>query len=496
MFDTASASNGVQLALLEGQLLTRENRPRDFHRASGAVTIWHPGRPRMNIDQRLRMLTRSLALAGVLCVTAACSAQADGPQTVGPEATVGPVVNVMTLQPQRIMLTTEVPGHTAAFLQAEVRPQVTGTILQRQFEEGADVRAGQVLYEIDPLPYRVAFNSAKAGLSLAEAIAARLRARRSEDLRVTERQDDDRDAKYKWALEDVVKARAALHKARIDLAATRITAPISGRIGRSTVTSGDSVTAGQPTPLATVLQIDLIYVDVTMASTDIQHVMQERTRGKQQQAGTAPAQVWLRLSDSSGYAYAGKLQFSEVSAHDGTGSVTVKAVFPNPEGQLLPGMSVRVQVPEGVRDQALLVPQNSVIRDTTGQARVLVVGTNNRIEVRPVTLERIAGDLWLIGTGLKAGERIVANGLQRVRPGHHRPPGALSRERVAVAWLRTDPLTSGSSVAASARPPVAMRPAEAMIRADIVGSASGMTARSADCDNLQGSRCRRNGWPR
>jgi membrane fusion protein (multidrug efflux system) len=197
------------------------------------------------------------------------------------------------------MLTTEVPGHTSAFLRAEVRPQVTGTVLQRQFEEG------QVLYQIDPLTYQVAFNSAKAGLSLAEALAARLRVRRPADPKAIEQQDDDTDAEYKWAQADVVAARAALDRARIDLAAARITAPISGRIGRSTVTSGDVVTAGQPTPLATVLQIDPIYVDVTMSSTDIQHVMQERTSGKQQQAGTAPAQVWLRLSDGIEYAYAG-----------------------------------------------------------------------------------------------------------------------------------------------------------------------------------------------
>jgi membrane fusion protein, multidrug efflux system len=293
-------------------------------------------RPPMSIDQR-RMSARSLTLTGILCITAACSGQADAPQTVGPE------VDVMTLQPQSTMLTTEVPGHTSAFLRAEVRPQVTGAVLQRQFEEGTDVRAGQVLYQIDPQTYQVAFNSAKAGLALAEALAARLRVRRPADPKAIEQQDDDTDVEYKLAQADVVAAREALDRARIDLAATRITAPISGRIGRSTVTSGDLVTAGQPTPLATVLQIDPIYVDVTMSSTDIQHVMQERTSGKQQQAGAAPAQVWLRLSDGIEYAYAGKLQFPEVPTLVGKDSVIVRAVFPNPEGLLLPGMSVRLQ---------------------------------------------------------------------------------------------------------------------------------------------------------
>jgi membrane fusion protein, multidrug efflux system len=365
----------------------------------------------MNIDLSLKVLARGLVLPGILCAIVACREQADVPQTVGPE------VDVMTLQPQSIMLATEVPGRTSAFLQAEVRPQVTGTILVRQFEEGTNVKAGQVLYQIDPLTYQVAFNSAKAGLSLAEALAARLRALRPRDGEATEQQDGDADAEYKWALEDVVKTRAALDKARTDLAATRIAAPISGRIGLSTVTSGNVVGAGQPTPLATISQIDPICVDVMMSSTAVLHAMQERTSGKQQQAASALAQVWLRLSDGVEYAHAGKIEFSEVPLAAGTGSVTVRAVFPNPEGELLPGMSVRVQVQEGVRNQALLVPQRSVIRDTTGQATVLVVGFDNRVEVRSVIIERVVGDQWLIGAGLQAGERIVAAGFQRVRPG-------------------------------------------------------------------------------
>jgi membrane fusion protein (multidrug efflux system) len=355
----------------------------------------------MNIGLSRKVLARGLVLPGILCVIAACKEQAAVPQTAGPE------VDVMTLQPQSIMLATEVPGRTSAFLQAEVRPQVSGTILERQFEEGTNVKAGQVLYQIDPRTYQVAFNSAKAGLSLAEALAARLRTR----------QDGAADDEYKWALEDVVKTRAALDKARTDLAATRIAAPISGRIGISTVNSGNEVGAGQPTALAIISQIDPICVDVTMSSTAVLHAMQERTSGTQQQATSVLAQVWLRLSDGVEYVQAGKLEFSEVPPAAGTGSVTVRAVFPNPEGELLPGMSVRVQVQEGVRSQALLVSQRSVIRDTTGQATVLVVGSDNRVEVRSVVIERVVGDQWLIGAGLQAGERIVVAGFQRVRPG-------------------------------------------------------------------------------
>ena len=220
------------------------------------------------------------------------------------------------------------------------------------------------------------------------------------------------DAEYKWAQEDVVKAHAAMDKARIELAATRVRAPISGRIGRSTVTAGDLVGPGQLTPLATVVQVDPIYVNMTLSSTDILHAMQERMSGKQQ---TAPPQVRLRLSDGDEYAYAGKLEFLQVLAVAGAGSVTVRAVFPNPEGKLLPGLSVRVQVQEGVRNQALLVPQRSVIRNTTGLASVLVVGSNNRVESRPVTTERLVGDQWLIGAGLQADERIVVDARRRVK---------------------------------------------------------------------------------
>jgi membrane fusion protein (multidrug efflux system) len=359
----------------------------------------------------LKGLATYLTAAGVLCITAACRGQADAPQAVRPE------VDVISLRPQSIMLTTEVPGHTSAFLQAEIRPQVSGTILRRRFEEGTDVKAGQVLYQIDPLTYQVVFNSAKAELSLAEALAARLRPRPSGDGRVVEPQDDDADTEYKWAQADVVAARAELQRARIDLAATRVTAPISGRIGRSTVTAGDLVVAGQVTPLATVVQIDPIYVDVTLSSTDILHVMRGRTSGKQQDATAASPQVRLRLSDGFEYEYAGKLQFSEVAAPAGAGTVTLRAVFPNPKGELMPDMSARAQVQEGVRNGALLVPQQSVTRDATGQASVLVVNSSSRVEVRPITIERMVEDQWLIGAGLQSGERIVVDGIHRVPAG-------------------------------------------------------------------------------
>ena len=370
----------------------------------------------MNIEHGLSLIGRGLALAGILCVTAACSGHAYAPPKIGPE------VGVATLQPQDVMLTAEVPGSTSAFLTAEIRPHVGGIILQRLFEEGSDVEAGQLLYQIDPANYQAAFNRAKAALSRAEAnqLAARLRAERSGN-RVGEKaigQDAAAaDVAYKHAQAAVLAAHAALDAARINLAHTRVTAPISGRIHHSTVTSGALVTAGQPTPLATVLLLDPIYVDVTQSSTAVLRMKQELTSGKVQRAGAAREQVWLRLADGSEYAYSGKLELWEVSVDEGPSSVTLRAVFPNPDGQLRPGMSVRAQLQEGVRSQALLVPQRAVIHDAIGQARVFVLDTNNRVEIRPVTTERRVGDQWIISAGLKAGERIVVEGVQRVRPG-------------------------------------------------------------------------------
>ena len=321
--------------------------------------------PTMNINHRPGLMARGIALAAILCVTVACSGRADAPPTIGPK------VIVLTLQPQNVTLTTEVAGYTSIFLTAEIRPQVGGIILQRLFEEGSDVEAGQPLYQIDPANYLAAFNRARAALSAAEAkeLAARLRAQ------------------------------------------TRVTAPISGLIGNSTVASGALVTAGQSTPLTTVLLLDPIYVDVTQSPVAVQRMKQE------QNSGASRVQVRLQLADGSEYAYSGKLEFWEVSVDEGPSSISLRAVFPNPEGELLPGMSVRAQLPEGVRSEALLVPQRAVTHDASGQATVFVVGTNNRVEVRPVTAERRVGDQWLISAGLKAGERVVVDGVQRVRPG-------------------------------------------------------------------------------
>ena len=395
-----------------------------------------------HLDHRLKLIDRSLALAGILCVTAACSGQADSPPTVGPE------VGVVTLQPQDVMLTTEVPGNTSVFLIAEIRPHVGGIILQPQFEEGTNVEAGQVLYQIDPTNYQAAFNRARATLSRAEAnqLAARLRAERSGNpvgkMAISQDDDADADVAYKHAQAAVLAAHAALDAARINLAHTRVTAPIAGLIAHSTVTSGALVTASQPTPLTTVLLLDPIYVDLTQSSAAVQRMKQELASGKQH-AGAAREQVWLRLGDGSKYAYAGKLEVWEEAVDEGPSSVSLRAVFPNPEGELMPGMSVRAQLQEGVRSQALLVPQRAVTHDTIGQATVFVVDTHNRVEAQLVTTERRVGDQWLISAGLKAGERVVVDGVQRVRPGITVTP-ASSRANTPEEDQRSDSLVAAN----------------------------------------------------
>ncbi|MBS0553766.1 MAG: efflux RND transporter periplasmic adaptor subunit [Proteobacteria bacterium] len=371
---------------------------------------------------RISVLTpAALALAGALVLAGCGGSKQGGPQQAGAPA--APAVTVMTVRSEAVPQVTELPGRTTPSLIAEVRPQVTGIVKQRQFTEGGEVKAGQSLYQIDPATYQATYDSAKASLARAEAnvYAARLKAQRYADLvkieAVSRQQNDDAVAALKQADADVAAARAATDKARIDLEFTRVASPISGRIGRSAVTPGALVTANQATALATVQQLDPIYVDVTQSSADLLRLKREIAAGKVQRNGSDAVPVRLVMEDGSLYGAEGKLAFSEVTVDQGTGSITLRAVFPNPKGVLLPGMYVRARLTQGVQEAAFLVPHAAVTRDPRGNALVMVVNGEGKVEARPVKAGQSLGDKWVITEGLADGERVIVEGLQRARPG-------------------------------------------------------------------------------
>jgi len=365
--------------------------------------------------------TRLMAVAGLLAagmMVTGCGKKSNGtPPPSGP-----PEVGVVTVQPQRVELTTELPGRTSPHLIAEVRPQVSGIVQKRLFTEGSDVKAGQVLYQIDPSTYQAAFASARAAQSRAEAnfIPARLKEERFRDLvkikAVSQQDYDDANAALKQAEADVASAKAAVETARINLAYTKVTAPISGRIGRSTVTDGALVTANQPTALATIQQLSSMYVDVTQSSAELLKLKQNLASGLLKNSGAAQARVKLLLEDGSAYPLPGTMKFSEVTVDQSTGSITLRAVFPNPKQTLLPGMFVRAIVEEGVIDQAILVPQRGVARNPKGDATALLVGADNKVKSRVIHVIRTVGDNWLVSEGLKAGDRVILEGIQRAKP--------------------------------------------------------------------------------
>ena len=334
-----------------------------------------------------------------------------------------PEVAVMTVEPQQIVLTTELPGRTAAYRVAEIRPQVNGLIQKRLFTEGADVKAGEVLYQIDPAPFQAALDNAKAALGRSEANLPAIRARAERykelvaDKAVSQQEYDDAAAALRQVESDILSWEAMLKTARINLEYTKITAPISGRIGRSSVTEGAIVTAYQPMALATIQQLDPIYVDVQQSTTELLRLQRRLEEGRLNQNGGNQQQVKLIMEDGAPYPLEGTLQFRDVTVEPSTGSVTLRVVFPNPEGALLPGMFVRAVIKEGVNEQALLVPQQAVSRDPKGNPFVLIVGAEDQAQQRPLTLDRAIGDQWLVTEGLEPGDRVIVEGLQKVRPG-------------------------------------------------------------------------------
>ena len=332
-------------------------------------------------------------------------------------------VGVVTLKPEPVALSTELPGRTTAFLTADVRPQVNGLINKRIFIEGAEVKAGEQLYQIDPAIYQATYDSAVATLAHNQAalVDARAKSARYKPLAaaqaVSQQDYVDAVASTGEAAADIGTAQASIEQARINLNYTRVTSPISGRIGKSSVTPGALVTADQTTVLATVTQLDPIYVDVTQPATTLLRLRQELADGKLQATGPNQAKVELILEDGSKYKAAGTLQFSEVTVDQGTGTVALRAIFPNPDQYLLPGLYVRARLQEGVNDKGLLVPQQAVSHNTHGDATVLVVDKDNKAVLKIVQTSRAVGDKWLVTGGLMAGDKVIVDGLQKVRPG-------------------------------------------------------------------------------
>ncbi len=364
-----------------------------------------------------------IAVTGILATFLLIAGCAKRSTAIAKTPSAPPEVSVVVVRPQRVALSTELAGRTSAYLIAEVRPQVSGIIKQRLFTEGADVKAGEVLYQIDPATYQASFNSAKAALDKVEAnlVPARLKAERYKDLveinAVSQQDYDDASAAVKQAEADVEAGKAALESARINLAYTKVTAPISGRIGRSSVTNGALVTASQPAALATIQQLSPIYVDVTQSSADLLHLKQDMASGLMKSSGAAQTRVKLLLEDGSMYPLTGTLKFSEVTVDQSTGSITLRAVFPNPKQTLLPGMFVRAVIEEGVNEHAILVPQRGVTRNPAGDPMVTVVESEEKAEPRAIKVVRTVGDCWLVSDGLKTGDRVILEGIQRVRSG-------------------------------------------------------------------------------
>lgn len=370
----------------------------------------------MNKNRGLTPLAAVLMFSGSLLLTG-CN---DGNEQKGQQS--APEVGVVTLKAEPLNVTTELPGRTSAYRIAEVRPQVGGIILKRNFVEGSDIQAGSSLYQIDPATYQAGYDSARGDLAKAEAAAniAHLTVNRYKTLvgtkYISQQEYDTAVADARQADAAVTAAKAAVETARINLAYTKVTSPISGRIGKSSVTEGALVTSNQANALATVQQLDPIYVDVTQSSNDFLRLKEELANGTLEQEG-GKAKAELVLENGQVYAQKGSLEFSDVTVDESTGSITIRAVFPNPKGDLLPGMFVRARLDEGIKNNALLVPQQGVTRNPRGEATVMLVGADNKVENRTVTAAQAIGDKWLVTDGLKSGDKVIVTGLQKVRPG-------------------------------------------------------------------------------
>jgi membrane fusion protein (multidrug efflux system) len=386
----------------------------------------------MNKNRGLAPLAAVLMLSGSFVLTGCDDNKSQQAAQQQP-----PEVGVVTLKNEPLTISTELPGRTSAFRVAEVRPQVSGIILKRNFVEGSDVKAGVSLYQIDPATYQAAYDNAKGALAEAQANAriADLTVKRYKPLLGTKYiSQQDYDTAVATAAQNAAAVQAAqanVESARINLAYTKVTSPISGRIGKSSVTEGALVSNAQTTALATVQQLDPMYVDVTQSSEDFLRLRTELESGQLKQ-DDGKANVALLMQNGSTYAQSGTLEFSDVTVDETTGSITLRAVFPNPDHRLLPGMFVRARLDEGTNPSALLVPQQAVTRTPTGQATAMVVGADNKVEMRNLTASQAIGDKWLVTEGLKAGDRVITVGLQRAKPGAQVTPQEVSDDTKAA----------------------------------------------------------------
>jgi len=355
-------------------------------------------------------------MIGILILAGCGGQKAGGPP--GPAEVV-----VLNVSPEKIATTMELSGRTSAFRMAEIRPQVNGLIQKRLFVEGSDVRAGQVLYQIDPAPFQAALDNAKAALGKADANLPAIRSRVERfrellaDKAVSQQDYDDASAALKQSEADIQFWKATVETARINLGYTRITAPISGRIGKSNVTEGALVTAHQPVPLSTIQQLDPIYVDVPQATAELLRLQRRLAEGRLNHGDKNQNQVKLMLEDGAPYPMEGTLQFRDITVDPTTGSVMLRVVFPNPKGVLLPGMFVRTVLQEGINAQAILIPQQAVQRDPKGNPFTLIVEAGDKVGARPLVLDRAMGDRWLVASGLAPGDRVIIEGIQKAKPG-------------------------------------------------------------------------------
>ncbi|WP_434525658.1 efflux RND transporter periplasmic adaptor subunit [Photorhabdus asymbiotica] len=372
----------------------------------------------MRINRGVLPLAAVLVLSGSLALSG-CNDK-DSQQAAGNQQ--APEVGIVTLKTEPLMVTTELPGRTSAFRIAEVRPQVSGIILKRSYEEGSDVKAGTSLYQIDPATYQATYDSAKADLAQAQAKAeiARLTVNRYKPLLgtnyISQQEFDKANADYAQANAAVQSSKAAVETARINLAYTKVTAPISGRSGKSTITEGALVSVGQPTALTTIQQLDPIYIDVTQSSDDYLRLKNEIAKGIVQK-GNSKTKIHLIMEDGKEYSETGYLEFSDITVDETTGSITIRAIFPNRNEELLPGMFVRAKLEDGVRRDAILVPQQAVTRTPRGEATAMVVGKDEKVELRIINVSQAIGNKWLVNSGLKTGDRVIVTGLQKIKPG-------------------------------------------------------------------------------